>query len=644
MANNDNTPWRPAYEFNAAIGWIIAFVCLFVTAIAAGLPTGMFWYMAAVALVFMTMNMVSAWEIWSRKFALSGLGVEYMHISMLKERAEYNPGKVWLGYGFNWKTEHTQMVYDLKKIDPEDCYPPGAFLRIKEKITGKKIASIDEDAIGAPWIHGVEPNETDNEMSIDNLIGNTLILGTTRCGKTRMLDVLISQFILRPGQAVIVIDPKGDQGLREGMRRAAIAAGREKDFSIFSLASPSNSIRIDPLKNYNNITELASRVSSLVPSDSGAGDSFTAFAWKVSNAIFLGMEETSEKPTLIGLRQYVESGVDDLLGRCLPAFFAKRADKVADWKKKSIEYISRAVKRDKDGNMPDREPNKKEILNGYLLMYETLYKAEGMISEAIDSLTNIYRHDVTHYGKMLANFEPVLSMLTTGEIGELLSPNATDLDDERLATDMLKLTDSGGIVYIGLNALADKTVAGAVGAMLLSDLTAVAAMRYNFRKEDDNKKRRVYLIVDEAAQVVNEPYIQLLNMSGGAYYVNIAATQTIPDFSARLGNEDKARVMLGNFNNLIALRSKDRTTQDFITETFDEAYVKSRQTTHGTNSSTEQNITHFGGTISDKVGESLEAVFPTALLGKMPNWQYIGTFSGGVLKKGRVPILVGEEE
>jgi conjugal transfer pilus assembly protein TraD len=177
--------------------------------------------------------------------------------------------------------------------------------------------------------------------------------------------------------------------------------------------------------------------------------------------------------------------------------------------------------------------------------------------------------------------------------------------------------------------------------MLLSDIAACAAARYNFGTEED-KKKKVYLIVDETAQVANDPYIQILNMAGGSGFVNVASTQTIPDFAARLGDENKARVMLGNFNNLIALRTKDRVTQDFIVETFGESYVYTMQRSHGTNSSTEKNIAHFSGTIQEKKTDALENKFPPDLLGVMPNWQYIGSVSGGKIIKGRLDILVGE--
>lgn len=642
MIRKFEMPWRPAYESYAALGWAAAVFFLVIGTITENLPAGLVWYMSAVAFVFMVWNIKGAWRIWAVKFALCGVGIEFMKIAQLQKKVIAQPDQIWLGYGFEWKTEHAQRIYDLKKINPSDYYPPKALLHLKELLTSRKIAALDENGIGAPWIHGVEPNEQDVTMFIDNLIGNTLIVGTTRCGKTRMLDVLITQFTLRKDACVVCFDPKGDAELRENMRRAAKAAGRENDFSSFHIGFPMNSIRIDPLKSYIDLSELASRVVSLMPTEGGGMDAFTAFAWSTSNAIFLGLVETNEKPTLVKLRQYIESGVQTLLIETYKAYFTKTADRVSDWEKNANIFISRKRKRNAQGEIPSTPPNQNDILAGYAAMYEEKYKSAGFRSEAIEALSNINEHPADHLEKMLANFKPLLTMLTTGELGPLLSPDASNINDERLCTDLMSLTDGRGIIYIGLNSLANKTVASAVGSMLLSDLTAVAAARQNFRTKAVNDANKVYLVVDEAAQIVNDPYIQILNMSAGAGFVNIAATQTISDFSARLGNEDKARVMLGNFNNLFALRSKDRATQDFIIETFGKSSIYSLQTSKGTNSSTEQNITHFAGTISEKVGETLEDTFPADLLGKLPNWQYFASTSGGRLIKGRVPILMGE--
>jgi conjugal transfer pilus assembly protein TraD len=205
-------------------------------------------------------------------------------------------------------------------------------------------------------------------------------------------------------------------------------------------------------------------------------------------------------------------------------------------------------------------------------------------------------------------------------------------------TDLASLIRANSVVSIGLDSLANKTISSAVGSMLLSDLTSVAAAFYNY-----GGNHKVFLIVDEAAEVVNDPYIQMLNKSAGAGFINLAAIQTIPDLAARFESMDKARQMLGNYNNLVSMRIKDRVTQDFVTETFGQTYVYTQQKIHATSSSTENAITHFTGSVQERVTEALEDVLPPEVLGQLPNWQYIAMVSGGRLIKGRLPIISHEE-
>ncbi len=62
--------------------------------------------------------------------------------------------------------------------------------------------------------------------------GHSLIVGTTGSGKTRMFDILISQAILR-GEAVIIIDPKGDKEMRTMHDVPVKLWGSRKDSSHF---------------------------------------------------------------------------------------------------------------------------------------------------------------------------------------------------------------------------------------------------------------------------------------------------------------------------------------------------------------------------------------------------------------------------
>lgn len=68
------------------------------------------------------------------------------------------------------------------------------------------------------------------------------------------------------------------------------------------------------------------------------------------------------------------------------------------------------------------------------------------------------------------------------------------------------------VLYVGLDSLADATVGSAIGSVLLADLAAVAGDRYNY---GIHSLKPVNLFIDEAAEVINQPTIQLMNKGGG---------------------------------------------------------------------------------------------------------------------------------
>ena len=123
---------------------------------------------------------------------------------------------------------------------------------------------------------GGEPWPSDGNIVLpDSLLGqHVLLLGTTGVGKTRLLELLALQAIAR-GDAVIILDPKGDEGLQ---RRVAEAAGGR--FRLFSLPHPERSVRYNPVGRYRDPREVADRIAGLLPS---AGDAlpFRNFAWEI---------------------------------------------------------------------------------------------------------------------------------------------------------------------------------------------------------------------------------------------------------------------------------------------------------------------------------------------------------------------------
>ena len=631
-------PWRTAYEAYSAGVWGLCFLGLTYFWYSTSFPKLPFYYLGATALFFMFYNLFRAWEIWRLKWSLGGKGIDFITDAALKEKVTDKNGdgmtSIWFGKGFDWTPVHTQRVYEIKRADPEQFYPPKMIMWIIEKWTGDQVGANTAGYIGAPWIHGLDGQENDLYVPIQNLIGNTLLVGTTRCGKTRFLE-LIAEMAIELGYTVISIDPKGDQPYELSLRAACKQAGRERDFVRFHLAFPGQSVRIDPLKNYTNPSDLASRISALMPGGDKSS-SFRDFAWGVLNAIIMGQLAVGEKPSLVGIRSYVDNGIADLLMRVVLQFMDRELE--TNWEMEVAAY-ARTLKQDKGKKGQDEgEILVRQSLRLLLQYYLDVIVPSGRRDEAVEALATIYKHDSAHYSKMIANLVPILGMLTTGDLGSLLSPDPRDVSDTRPMTDLASLIRAKSVVSIGLDSLANKTISSAVGSMLLSDLTSVAAAIYNY-----GGNHKIFLLVDEASEVVNDPYIAMLNKSAGAGFINVAAIQTIPDLASRFESMDKARQMLGNFNNLVAMRIKDRVTQDFVTETFGQTYVYTQQKIHATSSSTEKTITHFTGSVQERVTEALEDVLPTDVLGQLPNWQYIAAVSGGRLIKGRLPIISHDE-
>jgi len=151
-----------------------------------------------------------------------------------------SPGRVYLGQGFEWTLEAVQETLDTGR----PCRRTEHSLFLSEALINQHL----------------------------------LILGTTGAGKTRLLELLALQAVAR-GEAVIIIDPKGDGRLLDRIR----AAGGDR-FRLFSLPHPERSVKYNPLGRYHDVREVADRVAALLPA---SGDSlpFRNFGWDIVNTV-----------------------------------------------------------------------------------------------------------------------------------------------------------------------------------------------------------------------------------------------------------------------------------------------------------------------------------------------------------------------
>lgn len=600
-------PWRANYEKFAAMSWLGASGAAMIVQQLSNMPPQPFFWMAGICGAMTLSRIPQALKLHNLQRYLGGRGLTFMNIKDLEKLViEAGPNQMWIGYGFYWENRHAQRVFEILKRD-------------WNSFGKKKLKKGEEPQMGQPWIHGIEPNEQTIMQPLTHAEGHTLIVGTTGSGKTRLFDLLISQAIMR-GEAVIIIDPKGDKELRDNARRACEAMGQGERFVQFNPAFPDQSVRIDPLRNFSRITEIASRLAALISTESG-NDPFTSFGWQALNNISQGLYLTHDRPNLIKLRRYLEGGAANLVIKSVKAYSSRV---LPDWECLAEPYITKFKDAPQD-----------RLAVAFMRFYRQEVQPEHPSPE-VEGLLSMFEHDSTHFSKMVANLLPIMNMLTSGDLGALLSPDPNDLDDKRPITDSAKIINNNQVAYFGLDSLTDPVVGSAIGSILLSDLTSVAGDRYNFGVDN----QVVNIFVDEAAEVINDPFIQLLNKGRGARLRLFVATQTFADFAARMGSKEKALQVLGNINNTFSLRVVDSETQEYIAESLPKTRLKHIMRSQGQNTDGNQPVLH-GGNQGERLMEEEAELFPAQLLGMLPNLEYIAKISGGKIVKGRLPILTG---
>jgi len=614
-------PWRTAYELYAAIAWSVGVVLFAVLAYHAGHALALPAVLGIVSLAMAIHRWRQALRLLIVRASLCGRAMET--ISPGKFRSYCRKGEqVFLGFGFEWQPVHSQRLYELAKIHFRDFAVSAWLLRA----LGYRIDAQPETEVGLPYIHGVEPREHPLHRPLLNFEGGTIIVGTTQSGKGVTLSVLASQAVYR-GDVVIVIDPKNSKRLKGNMLRACQEAGRAEAFVEFHPAFPERGIRFDPMFNWQKPTELASRIQSVMPPDTTG--SFSAFGWDAVNVVVQGMVDLEDRPNLSKLSHCIEGGIEPILLRSLQRHFAAAAP--PNWRELVKPYVKRAA----EGKIRRPSDTATDELVGCVSYYEREL-AQQRRTKVIDSQLRVFRHPREHYQKITANLLPVLSMLTSGDLGRSLSPDPFDPEDQRPIMNLDKIVRGRHVFYVALDSLPDPAVGSAIGAILLADLAALAGIRYNLDAPDP----RISLFVDEITDVINQPLIQILNKGAESGIYATCAMQTLADLADRLGSEEAARKAVGNLNNLIALRSKDRPTQDFIVETFGKTPIHSIDVSIGTH--TDAHLPDFSGSVSRRLRETREETVPSDILGKLPNLQYFALVSGGRLLKGRVPILAAD--
>lgn len=485
---------------------------------------------------------------------------------------------------------------------------------------------------GDPAIHGVEPDEREIWTSLAERVGHLLVLGTTRVGKTRLAELLVTQDIRR-GEVVIVFDPKGDVALLKRMYAEASRCGREKDFWFFHLGYPELSDRYSPISSIGRITEVATRIANQLPGE-GQSQAFKEFVWLFINVISRAISALGMNPTYTLIYQYA---VDvDALGE---RYFEYWLNKVhPEW----IDEIE---------NISSKEIEAMQKKTGRSLKtveFIALLREKDWHDPVADGLVSILSNDKTRFQMLINSLYPLLEKLTTGKVSELLSPTWDNPTEKRRVFDWDKIMNTGGIVYVGLDSLSDAEVAAAVGNAMFADLTSTAGRRYKFGTAfgqsqglDVKDSKKVAIHADEFNELIGDEFVPLLNKAGGAGYQVTVYTQTWSDVEAKIGNRAKAAQIGGNLNSLIMLRVKTTDTAEILTEQLPEVEVsKIASDSRTTDVQNPDDFADFGSSSGDVVRSYKVPMLRPSDLTSLPKGQAFALLDGGQLAKVRLPLAV----
>lgn len=616
--------FRPIYEIRSAAIWLLAIFLIPLS----GMPYG--WPFVLFALLVVTVRSFQIWKALKFRMAISTKWLTTLQVPKLLEiqaRMRREVNSMYLGIGYEWTQKHCQIAHDILRMPATDI--PGLPRWLGNSETGRKFEEMIESLFapkdstrdrmpqGSSWIHGMEPKKGLVPFHYKAMGGHTAVGGTTGSGKTRTYEVISTQVIHTPSDVLLCIDPKNDADWQKRVETECRRTGRK--FLYFNQAKPSESIRLNPIENWSQPSEIPSRIAQLM--DEGP---FRDFAFLFIDRAVKGELYIGDKPNLRSILKYAQSGITTLLEKSLKRFF--RESGLHDWE--SLVAADTVKMANKPGV---------SIVDGMVALYNARFVALDKGHETLDGLVATHTHDKEHYMRIIASALPLLQMLATGETGLMLAPKADDFEDEREIWDIDKTIKQKAVLYMGLDSLSNNIVQKAIASMILADVAAVCGSIYNFY----DSPPEVVLIIDEVGEAINEQVIQVLNKGRGAGFKAFVAFQARADLEARLGNTAKMLQVLGNLNNQIILRLEDTDTAQWFSDKVGETAIRNLVMTGSTSTGSEAHVGEFTGSVSRSLQLEKAPLIPTRLIHSLPNLQYFMRISGAAVYQGRIPILQG---
>ena len=602
-------------------------------------------------------------------------GLKFSRITRVApHKLPVTPDLLYLGEGFEWTQQHTQRKRDAQRHDAQAFVRPNwrelACARLGGSLlewsmprlqAGWRAAPVSWggaravqrllgfggplnplqphiDLGGTPILHGTGClEEKPIGLRQSARTGHMLVMGTTRVGKTRMLEMLATQDI-HAGHVTIVIDPKGDADLMLRLYAEAKRAGRLDQFYLFHLGYPEISARYNGIGNFSRITEVAARATNALPS-AGNSAAFKEFSWRFTNIVAQAQVALGRIPTYDTLLRDV-TGIDPLF-----MDYSHMVFRVLAAQGQHVQYRSRlehlenqvlAKKAPVPRSLSDRNP---DLVAMFLLIRES-----RIDDKVLTGLAAAVSYERSFYEKIVASLGPFLEKLTSGAVGKLISPDYFDAQDERPIFDWMTVIRQGGIVYAGLDALSDSVVSSAVGNSMLADLVSVGGKLYKSGVDPHRADGQLVLPTvcchfDEVNEICGPEFVPMVNKMGGAGFRITAYTQSSFDIEAKVGDRAKAGQILDNFNHLVMLRVRSTTTARLLADQVPEVDVLHLTPMSGVTDTAAQGTgVDFTSRNDDIVTTTKVPMIEAADILELPQGQAFALLEGNRRFKLRIPL------
>lgn len=422
--------------------------------------------------------------------------------------------------------------------------------------------------------------------------GHYGIQGSTRVGKTVLLQMLVRQ-IIRKRESLIMVDPKGGFGQEvvATILEELALTDQIQDFMYISPAFVNLSDRINVLYGLSN-EAIASMVAKLTETPTSE-QFFSDVVYKVVLAVTTAFEafESYDDPTGEITRGFVAHEI-----RKWNSFVKSKGmtREVVDAERHISMPDQVAIEKDFDALYNPTSPTEGDLRYTRTLMtfrdlakfatYEALQELrenlhsldaatpdlagvdkatiDGMEhkrQEAVRLLDDVLAQQKEFFTKISVSLSTILTQLSAGNTGHVFC-------DIRINPLFLRLQHSERKTFAVIQPfpLMFKTVSMMSVKVFMSMLESIMG---TVGASGRSLNERIHFVIDEAASVVFNGIETLFNQAGGLGVTLYVATQSFSDWSLKLG-EANARVVMDNINNIIRLRMNDISSCEQVTKEF----------------------------------------------------------------------------